>query len=211
MVSGLEVLHAGRRAAIELADSQERERPTPGTVYLRVIARALEKHLMQDAECAVHWVAVIGETNPFGPPAETEIWRPEFDDSMVQIGLTDGNSEGMLLYVHAQASRYKPAELVPLLRIKVLCGLDRAVKELAAVHRWFHSKAFHDLVTAERSWSTFEQIEVGGEFFDPQSGEDFVKTSHIRACCLSGGDAQVGDDDVFKLTDRVQARVRPKH
>lgn len=211
MVSGMDVIHTGRRAAIDLQAAQAAERPTPGAVYLRVIARALEKHLMQDAECAVHWVAVIGEANSFGPPAETEVWRPDFDDSLLQVGITQGNSEGMLLYVHAQASRYKPAELVPLLRIKVLCGLDRAVQELASVHRWFNSEAFRDLLNLERSWTTFDDINVGSEFFDPMSGEDFEKTSLLRARCLSGGDAMEGDDDVFELTHRVQARVRAKH
>jgi len=204
MVSGMEVIHAGRRAAIDLAAAHAAERPTPGAVYLRVIARALEKHLMQDTDCALHWVSPIGETNPFGPPSDTEVWRPEFDDSLVQVGLTDGNSEGMLLYVHAQASRYEPAQLVPLLRIKVLCGHDRAAKELTAVHRWFNSQAFRDLLQQERSWTTFSDLNLGTVFFDPKSGETFEKTTGLHARCLAGGDAMEGDSDQFDSEDRVQ-------
>ena len=200
---GAEVIRRGRQAA-RSCNVSESERPTPGAVYLRVIARALEKHLQQDANCAVHWIAVIDEANTFGPPGEDEVWDPDWDDYQLQIGITEGNSEGMLIYVHAQASRYRPAELVPLLRIKVLCGIDRAVTELVGIHRWFQSEAFANLLRTERAWATFEQIDVGSTFFDPKCGEHFQKTTPLRARCLSGGDAQVGEDDVFQLTDRVQ-------
>lgn len=47
--------------------------------------------------------------------------------------LAQGHSEGMLVYVYAQANRYKPAELVPLLRIKLLCGVERALKQMQAI------------------------------------------------------------------------------
>ena len=124
------ILQQGRQAclAMELAASAVTTQPG-APVYLRDIARDLEHVLSRDPECAVHWIAVVDEPNSFGAP--TCIW--EHDDHMLQVGLTEGNSEGMLIYVHAQASRYKPAELVPLLRIKVLCGVERALKEMQAI------------------------------------------------------------------------------
>lgn len=124
------ILQQGRQACLgmELAASAESAQPG-GPVYLRDIARDLERALSRDPECAVHWIAVVDEPNSFGPP--TRVW--EYDDHMLQLGFAEGNSEGMLIYVHAQASRYKPAELVPLLRIKVLCGVERALREMQAI------------------------------------------------------------------------------
>jgi hypothetical protein len=77
----------------------------------------------------VHWVAVIDEPDTFGPPKR--VW--EFDDYLLQVSLAHGHSEGMLVYVYAQANRYKPGELVPLLRIKLLCGVERALREMQAI------------------------------------------------------------------------------
>lgn len=123
-----EVLQAGRRAclAVELAAAQA---APSGAVYLRAIAQDLERVLLRDRECAVHWVAVVDEPDTFGPP--TRVW--EFDDSLLQVSLAHGHSEGMLVYVYAQENRYKPSELVPLLRIKLLCGVERALRDMRAI------------------------------------------------------------------------------
>lgn len=124
------VLQDGRRAclAIELDVSSANAQPGD-PVYLRDIAQDLERHLLRDPECAVHWIAAVDEPNSFGPP--TRIW--EHDDYLLQVSLAHGHSEGMLVYVYAQANRYKPGEIVPLLRIKLLCGVERALKEIRAI------------------------------------------------------------------------------
>lgn len=124
------ILQEGRQAclAMELATSAADAQPG-GPVYLRDIAQDLERLLLRDPECAVHWIAVVDEPSSFGAP--TRIW--EHDDSLLQVSLAQGHSEGMLVYVYAQANRYKPAELVPLLRIKLLCGVERALKQMQAI------------------------------------------------------------------------------
>jgi len=124
------VLQAGRLACLAVASALAASQPAQGApVYLRAIAHDLERTLMKDPECSVHWVAVIDETDTFGPPKR--VW--EFDDHLLQVSLAHGHSEGMLVYVYAQADRYKPGELVPLLRIKLLCGLERALREMQAI------------------------------------------------------------------------------
>lgn len=124
------ILQQGREAclAIELAASAATAKPGD-PVYLRDIAQDLERTLLRDPECTVHWVSVVDEPNAFGAP--TRIW--EYDEHLLQVSLTRGNSEGMLVYVHAQANRYKPAEIVPLLRIKLLCGVARALHEMQGI------------------------------------------------------------------------------
>jgi hypothetical protein len=203
----MDTIRHSRRAVMDASAAQ---RPTPGHVYLRAIAQALEKALQQDPDCAVHWIDVVGERSAFGQPADEEVWKPEFDDFLVQVGLTQGNSEGMLLYVHVQPDRYKPDGLVALLRIKLLCGVERAAKELASVHRWFASEAFSDLLAAERSWTTFGDLNLGTIFFDPQSGETWEKSSGLHAICRSGGDALEGNSDEFDRDAHVQVLVPSK-
>lgn len=124
------MLQDGRRAflAMELAAAAGNNEPG-GPVYLRDIAQDLERALLRDPECSVHWVAVVDEPNSFGAPSR--IW--EHDDYLLQVSLAHGHSEGMLVYVYAQANRYKAAELVPLLRIKLLCGVERALREMKAI------------------------------------------------------------------------------
>lgn len=124
------ILQEGRRACLASEiDISSADRQPDDPVYLREIAQDLERMLLRDPECAVHWVAVVDEPGSFGAP--TRIW--EHDDCMFQLSLTEGNSEGMLVYVHAQANRYKPAGIVPLLRIKLLCGVERALKEMHSI------------------------------------------------------------------------------
>lgn len=124
------VLQAGRLACLAVVGALAASQPAQGApVYLRTIAHDLERALMKDPECSVHWAAVIDETDTFGPPKR--VW--EFDDHLLQVSLARGHSEGMLVYVYAQADRYKPGELVPLLRIKLLCGVERALCEMQAI------------------------------------------------------------------------------
>jgi len=122
-------LRAGRLACLEMEEAPAAVASQQDAVYLRTIAQDLERKLMQDPECCVHWVGVLDEVDTFGPP--TRVW--EYDDCLLQVSLAHGHSEGMLVYVYAQANRYKPAELVPLLRIKLLCGLERALREIQAI------------------------------------------------------------------------------
>ena len=123
------ILQQGRLACLEATRSTAQQNQVEGTVYLLTIAQDLERTLQKDPECCVQWVSVIDEPSSFGPP--TREWK--YDDFILQVSLAQGNSEGMLVYVFAQADRYKPADLVPLLRIKLLCGPARAVREVQAI------------------------------------------------------------------------------
>lgn len=112
-------------------------------VFLRDIAHPLERHLNSLEGCSIHWVGVVGEDSI--TPAPTRRWL--YDDHLLQFSFTEGNSEGMLIYVHAQADRYKPADLIPLLRLKMLCGRAGIHDELRRVHTWFESEAFASIVS----------------------------------------------------------------
>jgi len=131
------ILQGGRLAALSMTPKAR-----SGPVYVRTIGEALERYLHSKGS-SVHWVSAIGDSNPWS--AATQVWS--HDDDMLQFGVTDGNSEGMLVYVHAQASRYEPGKLTPLLRIKLLCGPRRVFEELATIHAWFHSEEFAKLMT----------------------------------------------------------------
>ena len=53
---------------------------------------------------------------------------------------------------------------------------------------------------------TFGEVELGGRFFDPHSGEYFIKVSPDTAYLDSGGDSDVcefGSDEVIVLSDDV--------
>jgi len=136
----MNALHQGRQAV--LAQRVDPDRDETGRVYLRTIARRLEEHMLRQPASSVHWVSVVDEPNTFGPPSQA--WTQ--GDCLLQVGLVEGNSEGMLIYVHAQPSRYAPAELVPLLRVKVLCGPAMAAQEVLTVWNWLHSQEFAELV-----------------------------------------------------------------
>lgn len=114
-----------------------------GPLLLRTIARALEKHLYEDPECALHWIAVVGEDSV--DPNPTRTWDQVLEDSVLQIAVSDGVSEGRLIYIHGQRDRYAPGAVQPLWRIKVLCGHARAFKEAERVWSWFESPAFVQL------------------------------------------------------------------
>lgn len=129
------ILQTGRQACLEIERASAAARTDPNApVYLRDIATDLERTLSRDPECAVHWVSVVNERGTFGPP--TSLW--EYDECLLQVSLAEGHSEGMLVYVYAQANRYKPEQIVPLLRIKVLCGVERALREIRAIWAYFN-------------------------------------------------------------------------
>ena len=52
----------------------------------------------------------------------------------------------------------------------------------------------------------FEQIEYGAKFFDPYSGEFFVKVCGNAAECITGGDAFTGSLITFDPDEIVEAQ-----
>lgn len=112
-----------------------------GPVYLRDIARALEKKLYAQQDTSLHWVAVVGEDSVQPKPEKT--WH--FNDSMVVISVGQGHSEGTLVYVHAQKDRYKPDQLIALFRIKLLCSPKAAFAEARVVFEFFDSQEFEEM------------------------------------------------------------------
>jgi hypothetical protein len=116
--------------------------PNPPTisrpVYLRTIARALEKAILTQPESSLHWVSVVGEDSI--APTPTKEWV--YDDALIQVGVVNGNSEGCLVYVHAQKGRYEPDKLTALFRIKLLCSAKRAFGEAKLIYEFFESEEF---------------------------------------------------------------------
>lgn len=113
------------------------------TVFLRDIGSALEKKMYENPETFLDWVSVMGEDSI--QPVPTKVWH--FNDALIQVGIVNGNSEGSLIYVHAQKSRYQPDLLIPLFRIKVLCSPKAAFAEARAVYEFFESSKFMKMVS----------------------------------------------------------------
>lgn len=107
------------------------------TVYLRTLADQLERALRANPDSAAEWVDVLNELS-IDPPLRT--WH--HDDASLHVSLTRGHSEGYLLYVYAQEAVRDPQTLTPLLRVKLLCGAERAVQELGAVWSYLNSPEF---------------------------------------------------------------------
>lgn len=105
-----------------------RQQPTRKPLMARTVARALTRYL-EDCNTTIHWVNVVGEDS-LARVAE-KLW-PD-NDPLLNVMLCQGFSEGMLVYVMAQANRYKPAELTPLLQIKMLGGRSRVASELPCI------------------------------------------------------------------------------
>lgn len=201
-------LKSGRLACLALQQqvtAAANERASP--VALRSLANWLERTMLSDPESTVHWITVVDEADSFGPP--TRFWS--YSDYLLQVSLAQGFSEGMLIYVHAQANRYKPGDLVPLLRIKVLCGNDRVFREMQAVWTHLNSPEFDAQCNASPVVARrFDSLPVGESFFDPKAGERFRKVDATSAECLSGGDALSGASDTFAPNDVVhQDRGKP--
>lgn len=49
----------------------------------------------------------------------------------------------------------------------------------------------------------FGNLEIGEEFFDPNSGEDWKKINENQASIISGGDYLIGKIDTFQLDDEI--------
>lgn len=130
--------------ASAVAYKQQGAEPAPGT-HLRTIARALEQYLLRSPDSSVHWISVIGEDNL--EPVPKLMWDAVLADSLLQVSVAQGFSEGMLLYVHAQRDRYKPGNVRALFRVKLLCGPHRAFQEASAVWLFFNSTEFESLVS----------------------------------------------------------------
>lgn len=110
-------------------------------VFLRDIGYALEKTMNAQPDTSLHWVAVVGEDSVQRVP--TKLWH--FNEEMIQVGVVQGNSEGSLIYVHAQNNRYAPDQVTVLFRIKLLCSAKHAFKEAKVVYEFFESKEFADM------------------------------------------------------------------
>jgi len=53
---------------------------------------------------------------------------------MLNVLIQQGWSEGMLVYVMAQDSRYEPEKQRPLLQIKLLCSRSQLLTELPVIY-----------------------------------------------------------------------------
>lgn len=107
-------------------------------VLLRTLARLLETALMKrSVDCPVEWVGVVYEA-PVAAASRT--WR--YDDSILHVSFCQGHSEGYLLHVYARTRHQDPGSLQPLFTIKVLCSVERAVQEIAAVWAVLNSPEF---------------------------------------------------------------------
>lgn len=115
--------------------------PKNQPVFLREIKKHLEDHLYKNPENTLHWVNVVGEDSM--EPKPTLSWV--HSNSLLQVSIADGFSEGCLVYVHAQADRYKPDQLVALFRIKLLCSAKRAFSEARHIWEFFESSEFGEL------------------------------------------------------------------
>lgn len=53
----------------------------------------------------------------------------------------------------------------------------------------------------------FKDIKIGDKFFDPYSGEEFIKVDNHSAKCVTGGDYFEGEIDNFSLDEEVYSDV----
>lgn len=98
-------------------------------VFIRDVARALTRRL-EEAQTSIHWTNVWKESGMQNVPVLT--W-PE-NDPMLNVLVQQGWSEGMLVYVMAQDSRYEPENQKPLLQIKMLCSRSQLLTELPVIY-----------------------------------------------------------------------------
>lgn len=111
-------------------------------VVLSHLGEMLRKHLNANEETGVEWVSVVGEDS-MAPPMKTLPART-LERAMWNILVQQGWSEGTLLYVSAQADRYKPEAQEVLFRIKVLCGIKRVGPHVAAISDWFANEEWRN-------------------------------------------------------------------
>ncbi len=118
--------------------------PEPAPISLREIGREIERHLNLVTENDVHWVAVIGEDSVQRNP--TKAWTQTHADSILQVAVSQGHSEGHLLYVQSMANRYEPSQVESLFRIKLLCGRNQAFLAARDLDKFLQSGDFQTLV-----------------------------------------------------------------
>lgn len=116
-------------------------------VLLRSIGSALTEKLQEQPDSHLQWVAVVGEVGARAVPRE---WR--YNDSLIQVGIVNGNGEGCLVYVHAQGDRYQPDVLKALFRIKLLCKPSEAFAEAKLIYEFFESPEFLEMTAQVRRY-----------------------------------------------------------
>ena len=103
--------------------------PVRKPLFARTVARALTK-VLEAANTSIHWINVVGESSLDDNP--TLLWPIE-TDPMFNVMVQFGWSEGTLLYVYAQDSRYRPEKVVPLLQIKMLGSMRTVCADVPIV------------------------------------------------------------------------------
>lgn len=103
--------------------------PVRKPLFARTVARALTK-VLEVANTSIHYGNVVGESSIDRNP--TLLWPIE-TDPMFNVMVQFGWSEGTLLYVYAQDSRYKPQNVVPILQIKMLGSLRTVCADVPIV------------------------------------------------------------------------------
>jgi hypothetical protein len=98
---------------------------------LRTVGRALTRHLEVN-NTSIHWINVVGEDSMKNVPEK----RWPDNDPQLNLMLCQGHSEGMLVYVMAQNSRYKPDEAKALLQIKMLGSYATVLSEMALIWQY---------------------------------------------------------------------------
>lgn len=111
-IQGANVSAGGEVSGIAVQSSVKRP------IMARAIARGLEKVLCEKVT-AVHWVAVVCESSL---QPEARVILPDLDEHIFNVLVSDGITEGCLVYVMAQESRYRPEVQLPVLQIKMLCS-----------------------------------------------------------------------------------------
>lgn len=104
------------------------------TLLAHTVAQALTRHLEKE-NTSIHWINVAGEASLKEVPEKA--WPNE--DFMLNLMLTQGNSEGMLVYVMAQENRYKPEEAKPILQIKMLGNYKTVLSEMAVIWKFLEN------------------------------------------------------------------------
>jgi len=122
---------------------------TTSPLYLRDIGRAISDELQKDSANDVHWLAVTGENSM--DPHPTRVWTEGLADSVLQVAVRRGNSEGMMLYVQALSDRYDVDKVETIFSIKLLCSQNQSHLAARDLTRFLESKEFEALVQGRAS------------------------------------------------------------
>lgn len=113
-------------------------------VPLRDISRALERYMHSTKDSSLHWINVCYESGLSKLPSRFWVYQ----DYLIDVTVSEGHSEGMLIYVTARKSRYVACNPIPLFQLKVLCGHSTVFNEAKYVYDFFNSKEFYDMITS---------------------------------------------------------------